>query len=102
MTSLQNLVSPRFSTSASSGSSGKWSNQTKLQKFATVTIIAIIRSWYIALAPTTLGHQRARIKITEDLHSRQILELSTKDIHKATSEAELRTEAVGMAEARIQ
>jgi hypothetical protein len=78
MTCLQNSVSPRFSTSTSSSSSGKWSNQMKLQEFATATIITITQTQYTTSALTVVGNQRARTKITVDLRSRQILELSPK------------------------
>jgi hypothetical protein len=61
----------------------------KPQEFAMVTTKAITQSRYIALVLRVADHQRAGIKILEDLHSRQILELSTKDLPKATSEAEL-------------
>jgi hypothetical protein len=45
-----------------------------------------------------MGHQRAGTKIIVDLHSRQTLELSTKDLPKASSKAELQTEVVGQDE----
>jgi hypothetical protein len=44
-------------------------------------------------------HQKARTKITEDLCSKQTLELLTIDPTKATSEAEPPTEVVDEAEA---
>jgi hypothetical protein len=44
-------------------------------------------------------HQRARTKVIEDLHNKQTPELSTKDLPKAISEADLRAKAVGEAEA---
>jgi hypothetical protein len=46
-------------------------------------------------------HLRARTKITVDLHSRHILNLLTKCLRKPANEAELQTEAVGVAEAHI-
>jgi hypothetical protein len=96
MISLQNSVSPRFSTSASSSSSGKWSNQMNLQEFAMATITTIARSQYTTLASMAEGHLRAGTKITEDFCSRQIPDHLTKG-----SEVELRTEVMGAAEACI-
>jgi hypothetical protein len=46
-----------------------------------------------------MDHQRARTKLTEDLLSRQTLELSIKDLPKAISEAELQATVVGEGEA---
>jgi hypothetical protein len=89
MTSLQNLANLRFSTSASSSSSEKWQNQMKPQEFATVTTNAITQSQCIALVLRVMDHQRAGTKISEDLRSGQIPELSTKDFPKATNEVEL-------------
>jgi hypothetical protein len=71
----------------------KWSNQTKIQEFATTTIIVTTRSQYTTSVPTVVGSQRAGTKITEDLRSKQILELLTHGLQKAASEAELQTEA---------
>jgi hypothetical protein len=46
-----------------------------------------------------MEHQRTGTKVTEHLHSRQTLEHLIKDLPKATSKAELRTEVAGEAEA---
>jgi hypothetical protein len=51
------------------------------------------------LALAAAEHQRTGTKATENPRTTQTLELSTKDLPKATSEVELRTEVVGEAEA---
>jgi hypothetical protein len=71
----------------------------KLQEFVTVTTITITRSRYTALILKATDHQRAGTKVTEDLHSRKTPKLSTKDLPKVISEAELQAEATGGVEA---
>jgi hypothetical protein len=44
-------------------------------------------------------HQRTRTKATEHPRTTETLELSIKDLPKASSEVELRTEIVGKAKA---
>jgi hypothetical protein len=64
-----------------------------------VTTITITRSRYTTSVLSAMGHQRARTRITEDLCSKQTLELLTKGPTKATGKAELQIKAAGETEA---
>jgi hypothetical protein len=97
MTSLQNLANQKFNTFASSSNNKRWQSRTKLQDHATVTTTVATQSWYTTSALTGTKHQRTGIKATENPRTTQTLELSTKDLPKATDEVELRTEVVGEA-----
>jgi hypothetical protein len=91
---LQNSTNLRFSIFVSSSSSGKYPSQTKPQELVMVTIIAITRSWCTTSILTMTDHQKARTKITEDLHSKQTPGLPTTGLTKQIREAELPTEVV--------
>jgi hypothetical protein len=64
-----------------------------------MTTTATTQSRCTTSALTAVGHQRIGTKATENPHTTQTLELSTKDLLKPTSEVDLRTKVVGEAEA---
>jgi hypothetical protein len=85
MISLQNSTNQKFSTSISSSNSRKWQSQTKLQGHATVTATVATQSLYITSALIVMEHQRTGTKATENPHTTQTPELSTKGLSRATS-----------------
>jgi hypothetical protein len=72
----------------------------KLQEHATAIATVTTQNRCTTSALTAAEHQRTRTKAIENPRSRQTLELSMKDLPKATSEVELRTEVMGEAEAQ--
>jgi hypothetical protein len=100
MSSLQNLASQRFNTSASLSSKGKPQSKTKLQGLATMIINAITPSRCTTLISIVAGHQRTAKRILDHLCKKGTMQLSVRGPLITVIEMATRAEATVTGEDR--